>query len=260
MTLKMILRIIIFANNDTDDYAFKYGVKLGEHNISGECNDQSTMAWIILIQYFLLVKLFLPSILTAMFSTTGQRISAQSEQLWMFQRYEIVIEYEIRSTFPPPFNLFCYLFMLIKLLWNVITCCWKRVFLYRRVDTKKSDKEIKQKKQEKRFMNVQHYWKNFAQSHEESQKEESDKKNLKFIITSLNKIHEEINKIEDSNKHLTDLFTQKTIKSTLFDQQRNFIHILSRESPYITTNISRWFVDEKYVPWECSHDLCDPEC
>ena len=42
--------------------------------------------------------------------------------------------------------------------------------------------------------------------------------NLKFIITSLKKIHGEINKIEDSNKHLTDLFTQKTIKSILFGQ------------------------------------------
>jgi hypothetical protein len=40
-----------------------------------------------------------------MFSATGQRISlsAKSEELWMFSRYEIVLDYEIRSTFPHPF-------------------------------------------------------------------------------------------------------------------------------------------------------------
>jgi hypothetical protein len=267
-----------------DNSYFKYGEKLREYNISGECNYQSTVAWMILIQYFLLVKLFLPSLLTAMFSATGQRISAQSEQLWMFQRYEIVLDYEIRSTFPPPFTLFCYIYMIIEWLWHLKTCCLKRIKIdCKRCCKKNVDKEIKQQElQEKRLMNVQHYWRNFAQSYaKESEKEDKEKQKQKFLETSLNKVREDLTSQKKSLQRLNDrvisleksfiqnqsyletiknLMTQKTLKSTLFDRQkRNFIHILSRESPYITTSISRCFVSEKYVPWECAHDLYDPQ-
>ena len=270
-----------------DNSYFMYNSsKLREYNISGECNYQSTVAWMILIQYFLLVKLFLPSLLTAMFSATGQRISAQSEQLWMFQRYEIVLDYEIRSTFPPPFTLFCYIFMLFEWLCHFYKCCWKKAEIHcRKCCKKKQDKDAKPQsceKQEKRLINVQHYWRNFAQSYaKESEKEDKEKQKQKFLETSLNKVREDLTSQKKSVQRLNDrvisleksfiqtqsyletiknLLTQKTSKSTLLDRQKsNYIHILSRESPYITTNISRCFVSEKYVPWECAHDLYDPQ-
>ena len=40
-------------------------------------------------------------------------------------------------------------------------------------------------------------------------------------------------------------------------KKKNYIHILSRESPYIFTNIPRFFVYEKLVPWDCAYDLYD---
>ena len=97
----------------TDGAAFGYSEQtLGSYGVSYACNYQSLMAWIILIQYFILIKLFLPSLLTAMFSATGTRVSAISEQLWMSQRYEIVLEYEKRLIFP---GLFVCLFVCLKI-------------------------------------------------------------------------------------------------------------------------------------------------
>ncbi len=58
---------------------------------------------------------------------------------------------------------------------------------------------------------------------------------------------------------IKNILTQKTSKSTLFDRKKsNYIHILSRESPYIFTNVTRFFVYEKLVPWECAYDVYDP--
>jgi hypothetical protein len=54
--------------NMTDGMSFNYNKdKLETYGISQDCNYMSIMAWFILIQYFLCVKLILPSLLTAMF-------------------------------------------------------------------------------------------------------------------------------------------------------------------------------------------------
>ena len=42
------------------------------------------MGWIILIQYLLLVKLFLTTLLTAMFSHTKAKVDAESDQIVNF--------------------------------------------------------------------------------------------------------------------------------------------------------------------------------
>jgi len=114
----------LYTRNNTN-YTCANLVDADDFGIDFECNYISTVAWIILIQNFLLVKLFLNSLLTAMFSATGQRISAKAEQLWMFQRYEIVLDYEIRSTFPPPFTFLSYGYNLITKIWNLIKFCWE---------------------------------------------------------------------------------------------------------------------------------------
>ena len=272
----------------TDGVNFHYTQdKLKGYNISQECNYQSSMAWIILIQYFLLVKLFLPSLLTAMFSATGQRISAQSEQLWMFQRYEIVLDYENRLTFPPPFTFLSYLFMFIEWIWHQCTCCWRRSKVWcKKCCKKKEDAALKKQssqvdKQQKPSTNVQHYWRNFAQSYsKDSEKEDKEKQKQKYLETSLNKVREDLTSQKKSLQRLNDrvislekafiqsqsyletiknILTQKTSKSTLFERlKRNYVHILSRESPYISTSISRYYVYEKMVPWECAFELYDP--
>lgn len=60
-------------------------------------------------------------------------------------------------------------------------------------------------------------------------------------------------------EQIKNLLSQRVSKSGLMDRKRhNYIHILSRESPYASTNIPRFFVYEKLVPWEMPYDLYDP--
>lgn len=53
-----------------------------------------------------------------MFSHTKARVDAESDQIWMYQRYEIVIDYEHRLRLPPPLTIFSYMIMLVKWLMN----------------------------------------------------------------------------------------------------------------------------------------------
>lgn len=91
---------------------------LSSYGVNYKCVQPSLFAWFIFIQYFFLIKLFLPTLLTAMFSRTTLIVEAEAEQLWMFQRYEIVVEYEKRLPFGPPFTIFCYFYMMMR---NFIT-------------------------------------------------------------------------------------------------------------------------------------------
>lgn len=48
-----------------------------------------------------------------MFGLTGARVQSQSEQIWMYNRYEIVMEYAKRPRLPPPFVVISYISKLI---------------------------------------------------------------------------------------------------------------------------------------------------
>jgi hypothetical protein len=53
----------------------------GTHGIKHNCPYPSVVGWAILIQYLLLVKLFLTTLLTAMFSHTKAKVDAESDQI-----------------------------------------------------------------------------------------------------------------------------------------------------------------------------------
>ncbi len=128
---------------------------------------------------------------------------------------------------------------------------------------------------------VYNYWRNIAQMYaKDSEKEEREKEKQKFLEISLNKVREDLNSQKKSMQRLNDrvisleksilhnqsyleviknLLTQKTSGSNLLNRKKtNYIHILSRESPYIYTNIARFFIYEKLVPWDCVYDVYDP--
>ncbi|CAF2382653.1 unnamed protein product [Rotaria sp. Silwood2] len=108
-------------------YAYnRYGIS------TPKCNQPSWIAWVLLIQYFLLTKIFLTRLLTALFSLTGARVQSQSEQIWMYNRYEIVMEYAKRPRLPPPFVVISYIFMLIKI------CCRRCILKAKEYSDKRS--------------------------------------------------------------------------------------------------------------------------
>ena len=71
-----------------------------KEGVSFICPYPSAIGWVILIQYLLLVKLFLTTLLTAMFSHTKAKVDAESDQI-------VIIFYQFL------FYLFIFFFVLV---------------------------------------------------------------------------------------------------------------------------------------------------
>lgn len=58
------------------------------------------------------------------FSATGARIGAESDLIWKFQRYNLIINFSNTLRLPPPLNVFSVLIIIYKFLRR---CCRKGV-------------------------------------------------------------------------------------------------------------------------------------
>uniref|UniRef100_A0A1I7W0K8 LSDAT_euk domain-containing protein n=1 Tax=Loa loa TaxID=7209 RepID=A0A1I7W0K8_LOALO len=78
--------------------------------------------WIppILMTIFLLVaNILLINMLIAIFNNIFNETNAIAQQVWLFQRYEQVMEYENTPFFPPPFTPISHLMILLKYFWKL---------------------------------------------------------------------------------------------------------------------------------------------
>jgi len=189
----------------TDGIDFSYSnSRLNEYGVNYKCVQPSIWAWVVFIQYFFLIKLFLPTLLTAMFSNSISKVAKEAEQLWMFQRYEIVVEYEKRIPFGPPFSLFFYLYMILRdlganlrrLSQRCRVCC--SCFCFRHLhgsgkeavgnlDCKSENMETGatscQQANKNCSTNVFNYWRNLAQKYaHDLDKEDTEKHKMKKVV------------------------------------------------------------------------------
>eukprot|EP00058_Branchiostoma_floridae_P003267 XP_002588755.1 hypothetical protein BRAFLDRAFT_89818 [Branchiostoma floridae] len=71
--------------------------------------------------YLICVRFGLLTVLFAMFNKTYQRVHGESREIWMYQRYKLIIDLDRRDSLPPPLVIFHYIYMLGRYLcW-----CWK---------------------------------------------------------------------------------------------------------------------------------------
>ena len=49
-----------------------------------------------------------------LFSATFIKNNAYSREIWMFQRYQLIIEHEMRPIFPPPVIIITHLYLALK--------------------------------------------------------------------------------------------------------------------------------------------------
>ncbi|CAF0787906.1 unnamed protein product [Didymodactylos carnosus] len=309
-------------------YAYqRYGIS------APKCNQTSWIAWFLLIQYFFLAKRFLTSLLTAMFGLTGARVQSQSEQIWMYNRYEIVMEYAKRPRLPPPFVVISYIFMLItsasgkcvqklkehadtthinraraqsttstsntKILSNNSqnnrliqpltdkddpddvqrdTTCLGRFLnckpCKQLIESAKERNESQKPSWEDSEANL--YWKYKAEEfYAKTQETDKTQGKLDSLTNSVTNVQKDIDVQRKSLRQINDRVVSleklmvdshillEKIRATLQQEDKplpdqKFIHILSRESPYVYTNEARFPVTEKYIPWEIGFDLYDP--
>lgn len=66
--------------------------------------------------YLLIANILLINLLIAVFNNIFNEVNSVSHQVWMFQRFTVVMEYQQKPVLPPPFIAFCHLYSLIKYL------------------------------------------------------------------------------------------------------------------------------------------------
>uniref|UniRef100_A0A7E4V2Z3 LSDAT_euk domain-containing protein n=2 Tax=Panagrellus redivivus TaxID=6233 RepID=A0A7E4V2Z3_PANRE len=101
------------------------GVSLSEA-ANGSMNACVPGHWIppLLMTVFLLISnLLLISMLIAIFNHIFEATDKISQQIWLFQRYRQVMEYESTPFVPPPFTLIYHFYMLVKYLRHRILVC-----------------------------------------------------------------------------------------------------------------------------------------
>lgn len=98
-------------------YGEVYADKI-DPSCGGEDEDPCvTGRWIsptIMSIYLLVANILLINLLIAVFNNIFNEVNAIAHQVWMFQRFTVVMEYEQKPLLPPPFILFSHIFLLIK--------------------------------------------------------------------------------------------------------------------------------------------------
>lgn len=68
----------------------------------------------VMAMYLLVANILLINLLIAVFNNIFNEVNAVSHQVWMFQRFTVVMEYEEKPVFPPPLIVLCHAFLLLK--------------------------------------------------------------------------------------------------------------------------------------------------
>uniref|UniRef100_K1QLE0 Protein ced-11 n=1 Tax=Magallana gigas TaxID=29159 RepID=K1QLE0_MAGGI len=88
-----------------------------------KCPYSSLFGYLITIQYLLICKLVLVTLLFAMFALTITKVDNEASEIWKFQRYALIIDFEERLNLPPPFIIFSYICILLKKIYNKMKGC-----------------------------------------------------------------------------------------------------------------------------------------
>ncbi|XP_052825070.1 transient receptor potential cation channel subfamily M member 2 [Octopus bimaculoides] len=248
------------------------------------CPYSSLGGYIVVLQYLIICKLILTTILFAMFALTISKVDNEASSIWKFQRYALVVDFEERLCFPPPLTFLSYFAMLIRLIYRKMkkckrNCeffckCWKKSAL-----PEASSSSHRASQRLKRSEDYS-YWKKCAKEYSltlETQQKMSEfpkkqaeivnnlkddmqlqKKNIKRLsdrVVELERALQTSRIYLEDIKHMLDKSDVQGVSST----KGQSLHVASRQSPYPGTKLARFPVFDKYVPWESIYDVYDPK-
>lgn len=234
------------------------------------------------IQYFVFLKLILMTLLYALFAATASRLQTETDNIWKFQRYILVVDFAHRLPLPAPLNIFCYIYFILRFVFRIITCyycCRKKD----QIDGKSNllfpiteDDKYNLRLSEEDY----NFWRHLARefyNKEEVKNEESNivKKEWEAVQTIGEEIEHEKKVLRQLKGKVTELERMMTqshvylenikhlsIKKHGFDSYQSsgahLIHFLSRHSPYLGTRVQRVPIPDKYVPYEVMWIDYDP--
>ncbi|KAE9420030.1 hypothetical protein Angca_005665, partial [Angiostrongylus cantonensis] len=66
------------------------------------CPSQSAAGYLVILEYFVLLKLILWPVLFAFFAKTAKTVDEEADKIWKFQMYSLVTDFSLRPPLPPP--------------------------------------------------------------------------------------------------------------------------------------------------------------
>ncbi|XP_045452338.1 transient receptor potential cation channel trpm [Melitaea cinxia] len=86
------------------------GFGIGDH----KCVTGRWITPIAMTVYLLVANILLINLLIAVFNNIFNEVNEVSHQVWMFQRFTVVMEYEQKPVLPPPLIIFCHIYAIGK--------------------------------------------------------------------------------------------------------------------------------------------------
>ncbi|WAQ99063.1 TMP2L-like protein, partial [Mya arenaria] len=238
-----------------------------------KCPNPSFSGYVITLQYLLICKLILVTLLFAMFSLTIGKVDKVASEIWKFQRYALIADFIERLTLPPPFTPLNMLYIIVESFLKRFksNCCERE-----KVKTQRSIRSGVKRSDSGDTV----FWKKVAREYmtgEEAKLETKNQtNNMEDILLSLqedlrrhrkgmkrlnDRMMEMENMMDSSRLYLEDIAhkQEKNDMMGITNLKGRFIHVAARQSPYPSTTIARFPVFDKYVLWEVQYDIYDPK-
>lgn len=90
--------------------------------MADSCPQTGFWPYFFSFQFLIFLKLILLTLLYALFANTAARLQSETDNIWKFQRYMLVIDFSNRPALHAPLSAFIYLKRIVWWLMNMITC------------------------------------------------------------------------------------------------------------------------------------------
>lgn len=257
-----------------------------------DCPTTGFWPYAFAIQYFVLLKLIMITLLYALFAATASKI--ETDAVWKYQRYILVVDFSNRLPLPAPLSIVCYAYFFMRWFMRCISCYytvrWCRSLgsekdktdgvIFDRSDPnhnmKLSDEDYNfwkhlareyARKQEKKAEDAditRKQWESIQSICEEVEYEKKLLRGLKGRVIEIERMTTLSHVYLENLKHLASIKfggvegLADTAPTMMSYQMKGAHHILSRQSPYPGTRVQRIPVPDKYVPWEVMWIDYDP--
>ncbi|ETE66218.1 Transient receptor potential cation channel subfamily M member 2, partial [Ophiophagus hannah] len=245
---------------------------------------------ILLCLYLLFTNILLLNLLIAMFNYTFQQVQEHTDQIWKFQRHDLIEEYNSRPPAPPPFILLNHLQIFVK--------C---VFLQKPTTRHKQLKKKFEKNEEAALLSWEMYLKENYLQLQKSQQKHTPEQKIQHITDRVDKLTEMLDLdqekmmklLEQRLLHLEEQTFQfakglqwivQSLSNSGFGTEEDipvlvpsraaetkeqqaeevsqslFIlsHVSSRNLLYPKSTAIRFPVPDEKVPWETEFDIYNP--
>ncbi|NXV22823.1 TRPM2 protein, partial [Cepphus grylle] len=245
---------------------------------------------ILLCLYLLFTNILLLNLLIAMFNYTFQQVQEHTDQIWKFQRHDLIEEYHGRPPAPPPFILLNHLQILVR-----------RCLLRRPSTHHKQLKEKLEKNEEAALLSWEMYLKENYLQHQQCQEKQNTEQKIRDIAERVEVLAELLDldrmkrtglveqrlvSLEDqvhqtaqalrwimqvlqgngfgSGEDVPPVGSSKPLETKGVDlegkaeESQPPYHVLARNLLYPGSHTLRFPVPDEKVPWEVDFPLYDP--